>query len=103
MSTYKPCGCKNTAPYPAVTPCGCAPVVPVTELKICDPPTSNVGCPATVNSDCVVLAAPTYSFVLTKEIIEINKIITIIQKEIQIIKETCCVSCTMVMSEITAS
>lgn len=103
MSTYKPCGCKNTATANTVAKCSCVTAVPVTELKFCDPPTDNTGCGSTLSSDCVVVGGPKYSFVLTKELIEINKAITKLQEEVKLIKETCCNNCSMVMSNITVS
>lgn len=96
----KPCGCVDKPNIPKEHPCDCLGTTPVTELVKCGVQKCDTGCEDFYDSDCVVVKSPTYSFVLTEELIEMNKLINKLKLDIELIKATCCNNCSMVMSNI---
>lgn len=81
--------------------CDCLGTTEATELKNCGVKKCDTGCETYVPSSCVVVEAPTFEFNLTLELIAMNEAIKKLRAELEIVKATCCDSCTMVMGPIT--
>lgn len=96
----KPCGCVDNPSIPKEQPCDCLGTLPATELKRCTVNKCDEGCEDFYSSDCIIVQNPKFSFVLTKELEEMNLLIKKLQIDIELIKATCCNNCSMVMSNI---
>lgn len=87
-----------------VTPtdcCDCLGTTKATELKSCGVKKCDEGCEIFINSSCVVVEQPTYSYDLRLELLGMNETIKKLRAELDIVKATCCDSCTLVMGPIT--